>query len=73
MIHGVSRGQLALASVDRQMANTPCQCWEGLGWGRPGEHCGSALLQNLLWLLSFFRWEASMQGGGAERRGLTPC
>lgn len=64
--HWVGRGQLALASASagRQMANTPCQCWEGLGCGWPGEHCGSALLRNLLWLLSFFQREASTWGGG---------
>lgn len=45
------------------MANIPHQCWEGLGCGQPREHYGSALLQNLLWLLSFFPREASTHGG----------
>lgn len=68
------QSQLALASASpgRQMANTPCQCREGLRCGRPGEHCGSALLRNLLWLPSFSQWEAPLQGepkrlgGGAQ-------
>ena len=67
-----SQSALASASAGRQMANTPCQCREGLRHGRPGEHCGSALLRNLLWLPSFSQWEAPLQGeperlgGGAQ-------
>lgn len=67
-----SQSALASASPGRQMANAPCQCREGLRRGRPGEHCGSALLRNLLWLPSFSQWEAPLQGepkrlgGGAQ-------
>lgn len=43
-----SQSALASASAGRQVANTPRQCREGLGRGRPGEHCGSALLWKLL-------------------------
>ena len=36
--------QWSVGSAGRQTANPPCQCQEGLGHDRPGEHCGSALL-----------------------------